>query len=167
MGSGITNSWKDGLQFTQLEDSCPGGAHGQEPARWFWTRWRLGLHSRVGRRLGGGHAARSSYVAWRIPWREEPGGLQSVGSQSRTRLSDLHPRKSERGPPGRTQGNVSTLTLSPRIPGGTLGRGSRVCARFALPALRSKRFVSKILNIEIEYRIEKSLPLYCRCITQL
>ena len=25
--------------------------------------------------------AHSSIVAWRIPWTEEPGGLQSVGSQ--------------------------------------------------------------------------------------
>ena len=24
--------------------------------------------------------------AWRIPWKEEPGGLRSVGSQSQTRL---------------------------------------------------------------------------------
>ena len=29
-----------------------------------------------------------SVLAWRIPWTEEPGGLQSMGSQSRTRLSD-------------------------------------------------------------------------------
>ena len=63
-------------------------------------------------------------------------------TKSRTRVSDLHPRKSERGPPGRRQGNVNTLTLSPRIPGGALGRGARVCAPFGLPALRSKRFVS-------------------------
>jgi len=28
-------------------------------------------------------------LAWEIPWREEPGGLQSVGSQSWTRLSNL------------------------------------------------------------------------------
>ena len=27
-------------------------------------------------------------LAWKIPWTEEPGGLQSLGSQSRTRLSD-------------------------------------------------------------------------------
>ena len=33
-------------------------------------------------------AAHSSILAWRIPWTEEPGGLQSIGSQSRTRLSD-------------------------------------------------------------------------------
>ena len=30
----------------------------------------------------------SSILAWRIPRTEEPGGLQLLGSQSRTRLSD-------------------------------------------------------------------------------
>jgi len=30
----------------------------------------------------------SSILAWRIPWIEEPRRLQSMGSQSRTRLSD-------------------------------------------------------------------------------
>ena len=33
-------------------------------------------------------ATHSSILAWKIPWAEEPGGLQSVGSQSQTRLSD-------------------------------------------------------------------------------
>ena len=33
-------------------------------------------------------AACSSILAWRIPWTEEPGGLQSTGSQSQTRLSN-------------------------------------------------------------------------------
>ena len=33
-----------------------------------------------------GVATYSSILAWRIPWTEEPGGLQSMGSQSRTRL---------------------------------------------------------------------------------
>ena len=28
-----------------------------------------------------GKATRSSILAWRIPWTEEPGGLQSMGSQ--------------------------------------------------------------------------------------
>ena len=28
-----------------------------------------------------GMATHSSVLAWRIPWTEEPGGLQSVGSQ--------------------------------------------------------------------------------------
>ena len=35
-----------------------------------------------------GMAAHSSIAAWRIPWTGAPGGLQSMGSQSRTRLSD-------------------------------------------------------------------------------
>ena len=34
-----------------------------------------------------GIATHSSILAWRIPQREEPGGLQSTGSQSWTRLS--------------------------------------------------------------------------------
>ena len=34
-------------------------------------------------------ATHSSIPAWEIPWTEEPGGLQSMGSQkSRARLSD-------------------------------------------------------------------------------
>ena len=34
-------------------------------------------------------AAHSSILAWEIPWIEEAGGLQSMGSQkSQTRLSD-------------------------------------------------------------------------------
>ena len=37
-----------------------------------------------------GMATHSSILAWRIPWAEEPGGLQSKGSQSRARLSDFH-----------------------------------------------------------------------------
>ena len=34
--------------------------------------------------LGKGMATHSSILAWRIPWTEEPGGLQSMGSQSWT-----------------------------------------------------------------------------------
>ena len=34
-------------------------------------------------------ATHSSILAWRIPWTEEPGGLHSMGSQSRTQLSDF------------------------------------------------------------------------------
>ena len=42
------------------------------------------------RSLGGedplekGMATHSNILAWEIPWTEEPGGLQSMGSQSRT-----------------------------------------------------------------------------------
>ena len=31
-----------------------------------------------------GMATHSSILSWRIPWTEEPGRLQSMGSQSRT-----------------------------------------------------------------------------------
>ena len=34
-------------------------------------------------------ATHSSTLAWRIPWREEPGRLQSMGWQSQTRLRDF------------------------------------------------------------------------------
>ena len=31
-----------------------------------------------------------SILAWKIPWTEEPGVLQSMGAQSRTRLESAH-----------------------------------------------------------------------------
>ena len=42
-----------------------------------------------------GMAAHSSILAWRIPWTEEPGGLQSVGLQSQTRLKQLSTQSSQ------------------------------------------------------------------------
>ena len=50
-----------------------------------------GLIPGSGRSLGGGcMATHTSILAWRIPWTEEPGGLQSVGSQRvRHDCSDL------------------------------------------------------------------------------
>ena len=51
-----------------------------------WESWT----SSLGREdpLEEGMASHSSIVAWRIPWTEEPGGLQAMGSQSGARLSD-------------------------------------------------------------------------------
>ena len=37
-----------------------------------------------------GTATHSSILAWRIPWMEEPGGLQSMRSQSWTQLNNFH-----------------------------------------------------------------------------
>ena len=37
---------------------------------------------------GEGNANPLSILAWEIPWAEEPGGLESMGWQSQTRLSD-------------------------------------------------------------------------------
>ena len=36
-----------------------------------------------------GMATHCSFLAWRIPWAEEPGGLQSTGLQSQIRLKRL------------------------------------------------------------------------------
>ena len=41
----------------------------------------LGLSPGSGRSLETGMATQSSILAWRISWTEEPGGLQSTGSQ--------------------------------------------------------------------------------------
>ena len=42
----------------------------------------------LGRPLGGGHGNLLQYSCLENPPTEEPGGLQSMGSQSQTRLSD-------------------------------------------------------------------------------
>ena len=46
-----------------------------------------------------GMATHSSILAWRIPWTEEPGGLQSTGAHTTERLSA-------------EQHGVNTLTLN-------------------------------------------------------
>ena len=46
----------------------------------------------------------SSIVAWKIPWTEEPCRLQSMGSQSRTRLSNF---------------TIDLLTGKPSVPPGS------------------------------------------------
>ena len=57
----------------------PGGSDGKDlPAmRETWV-WSLGQEDRLQK----GVATHSSILAWRIPWTEEPGGLQSMGLQS-------------------------------------------------------------------------------------
>ena len=47
--------------------------------------WSLGQEDSLEKEM----ATHSSILAWRIPWTEEPGGLQSMGSQSRKRLSNF------------------------------------------------------------------------------
>ena len=50
-----------------------------------WVR-SLGLEDL----LAEGMATHSNILAWKIPWTEESGGLQSMGSLSRTQLKRLH-----------------------------------------------------------------------------
>ena len=41
-------------------------------------------------------ATHSSVLAWRIPWTEDPGGLQSMKSQSQTRLKRMSIRHAQK-----------------------------------------------------------------------
>ena len=41
-----------------------------------------GLIPGLGKSAGEGMVTHSSILAWRVPWTEEPGGLQSMGSQT-------------------------------------------------------------------------------------
>ena len=59
-------------------DNVPGGSDGKESAS---NAGDLGLIPGLGRSLEEGMATNSSIVPWRIPWTEEPDGLQSMGSQ--------------------------------------------------------------------------------------
>ena len=64
----------------------PGGSHAKLSA---FNVGDLGSIPGSGRYSGEGMATHSSTLAWKIPLIEEPGGLQSMGSQSLTRLSNL------------------------------------------------------------------------------
>ena len=74
-------------------------------------------------------ATHSSTLAWKIPWTEEPGRLQLMGSLSRTRLSDFtftfdfHALEKETA--------THSSVLAWRIPG--MGEPGR------LPSMRSHR----------------------------
>jgi len=59
----------------------PGGTGGKELPVNAGNLRDGGLIPRLGRSPGEGLAVHSSILAWRIPWTEEPGGLQSIGSQ--------------------------------------------------------------------------------------
>ena len=82
-----------------LTQPLPYGASGKESACQCKETWARSLGWEDP--LEEGVATHSSVLAWRVPWTEEPGGLQSLGSQSRTRPSDLARRQSPGpGPPG-------------------------------------------------------------------
>ena len=110
----VQNGWKHqvfDLVTPRLPESCSPLLPGKKA--WFhkqWVRekmdiqnlkhsfWQLciGLHlckagsiPKLGRCLEEEMATHLSILAWRIPWAEEPGRLQSMGSQSQTRLGWL------------------------------------------------------------------------------
>ena len=55
-----------------------GGSDDKESA---YNAGDLGLIPGSGRSPGEGNGYPLQYLAWRIPWTEEPGGLQSMGLQ--------------------------------------------------------------------------------------
>ena len=77
------------IEEPRVQKGFPGGTSGKEPAcqcrrhkrcRFDPLGWEAPLEE--------GMATHSSVLAWEVASTEEPGRLQSVGSQSRTRLSD-------------------------------------------------------------------------------
>ena len=79
------------FQYSCLENPMDGGAwwaavHGVVKSRTRLSGFTFAFHFHA---LEEEMATHSSILAWRIPWTEKPGGLQSVGSQSRTRLKQL------------------------------------------------------------------------------
>ena len=56
----------------------PGGSEVKVSA---WNAGDPGLIPRLGRSPGEGNGYHSSILVWRIPWTEDPGGLQSMESQ--------------------------------------------------------------------------------------
>ena len=59
----------------------PCGASGKEPICQCRSLKRYGFDPWVEDPLEQGMTTHSSILAWRIPWTEEPGRLQSMGSQ--------------------------------------------------------------------------------------
>ena len=71
----------------------PGGVNDKEPTCQCRRRNRRGFDSWVGEILEESMAPHASILinaGGRTPWTEEPGGLQSRGSQSQTRLKRLN-----------------------------------------------------------------------------
>ena len=67
------------LYFAFRPGDFPGGSDGRESV---CITGGLGSIPGLGRSCGGGHVGgHSSILAWRIPWKEKPGGLQAMGSQ--------------------------------------------------------------------------------------
>ena len=87
MGVGLVRSFGEGtgepVQYSCLENSTDGGAwwaavHGVVKSRTRLSDCTFIFHFHA---LEKEMATHSSTLAWKIPWTEEPGGLQSMGSR--------------------------------------------------------------------------------------
>ena len=69
------------LRSFMVHDGLPYGSMVKESACNAKDAGDSGLIPGLGRSPGTGMESYSSILAWKIPWTEEPGGLQSMGSQ--------------------------------------------------------------------------------------
>ena len=82
MGFSTSNStW--GLLFFNIpvDRGFPGGSVAKNPPANAGDKGDLGSIPGSGRSPGEGMATHSSILVWKLPWTEEPGGLQSIGFQ--------------------------------------------------------------------------------------
>ena len=82
----VGHDWATELNWNEQTQGFPSDSDGKESAMWETQVRSLGQADLLEK----GMATHSSILAWRIPWREEPGGLQSMGSQRAIQLSDQH-----------------------------------------------------------------------------
>ena len=79
----VGHNWSDLAAVAAAKPSLgfPGAAMVQNPLASAGDARDVGLIPGLGRSPGEGNGNHSSILAWKIPWTEEPGGLQSTGSQ--------------------------------------------------------------------------------------
>ena len=83
-------NWKSVFKGGSDSQGFPGGTSGKESACQCRRCKRRGFDPWVRTNpVEEGTATHSSILSWRIPWTEEPGRLQSIGSQSQTWLNWL------------------------------------------------------------------------------
>ena len=83
-------AWRALLELEDPVRGFPDGTSGKEPTYLFRKQKRdTGSIPGSQRSPGEEHDNHSSFLAWRIPWTEEPGGLQSMRLQSQTELKLL------------------------------------------------------------------------------
>ena len=70
------------LDGYKLHEGLPKGTSGKDLPASAGDIRDVGSIPGSGRSPGGGHGNPLQYLAWRIPWTEGPGGIQSMLSQS-------------------------------------------------------------------------------------
>ena len=90
LSSDMEKGWQTIKQTSVVKMGSPDVISSKEPTCQAGDSRDAGSAPELRRSPGAGHGNPLQYFAWRIPWTEEPGGLQSIGSQSQTRLKWLH-----------------------------------------------------------------------------